>query len=162
MSDTIEVNGITFTKEKPTKAGYYLTADVLPKVTWVHAVTVEPEYDDSTELGCWTMQWKPVSELDYYWHRLVPEQELAAVTKERDEANEKASRIGTAFAQFTSRVGASLDSAGIKEDELGNRVDAALARIKRLEEAGEWMAYARNEDDFNAAVKAWTQAKEAR
>lgn len=60
---------------------------------------------------------------------------LAAVTKERDEANEKASRIGTAFAKFTSRVGASLDSAGIKEDELGNRVDAALARIKRLEEA---------------------------
>ena len=65
------------------------------------------------------------------------ERDLAAVTKERDEANEKASRIGTAFAQFASRVGASLDSAGIKEDELGKRVDATLARLKRLEEAVE-------------------------
>lgn len=35
-------------------------------------------------------------------------------------------------------------------------------RIKRLEAAGEWMAYARNDDDFNAAVKAWAKAKEAK
>jgi hypothetical protein len=120
MSDTIEVNGITFTKEKPTKAGYYLTADVLPKATWVHVVTVEPEYTDSTELGCWVMMWKPVSELDYYWHRLVSEQELAA----------------------------------------------ALARIKRLEEAGDamskWLASPRNLGGDTLLANDWTQAKEAR
>jgi hypothetical protein len=56
----------------------------------------------------------------------------------------------------------------VGDDELGrsercirNEIKLLKASIKRLEEAGEWMAYARNEDDFNAAVKAWTQAKEA-
>lgn len=78
MSDTIEVNGITFTKEKPTKAGYYLYATVSPNRTWVRPITVEPEYENTTELGCCHYQWHPVSELNYYWHRLVSEQEVAA------------------------------------------------------------------------------------
>jgi hypothetical protein len=103
MSDTIEVKGITFTKEKPTKAGYYLTAEVVPNATWVHAVTVEPEYDDSTKLGCWTMQWKPVCELDYYWHRLVPEQELAAMTAERDKWKRLASSAEQYARDFAAR-----------------------------------------------------------
>lgn len=116
MSDTIEVNGITFTKEKPARAGYYLYATVNPNMTWVYATTVEPEYVDATELGCWHYQWHPVSELNYYWHRLVPEQELST----------------------------------------------ALARIKRLEEIGDWIVDARTDDELYAAIKAWTQAKEAR
>lgn len=78
MSDTIEVNGITFTKEKPTRIGYYLYATVSPNRTWVHPIMVEPEYENTTELGCCHYQWHPLSELNYYWHRLVSEQELSA------------------------------------------------------------------------------------
>jgi len=156
MSDTIEVNGITFTKEKPTKAGYYLTADVLPKATWVHVVAVEPEYNDTKELGCWVMMWKPVSELDYYWHRLVPEQDLAAVTKERDAL----------------RVHCTIADQGLDEMYgLTTRLGEAAARIKRLEEAGDDLAKIigppgsdmwADEPESDRAYLAWTQAKEAR
>lgn len=66
--------------------------------------------------------------------------EVARLTKERDEANEETSEIVAAFGRFTSRVAAGLDSAGIKDDDIGTRVDAAIVRIKRLEDAGRQLA----------------------
>ncbi len=45
---------------------------------------------------------------------------------------------------------------------LERELSAALARIKRLEEIGDWIVDARTDDELYAAIKAWTQAKEAR
>jgi hypothetical protein len=45
---------------------------------------------------------------------------------------------------------------------LERELAAALARIKRLEEIGDGIVDARTDDELYAAIKAWTQAKEAR
>jgi vacuolar-type H+-ATPase subunit I/STV1 len=117
------------------------------------------------------------------------ERELAAVTKERDALRVHCTIADQTLDEMyglTTRLGEAIASIDVLKDErdewqaeadgIGEQLnklskqyafalderDAALTRIKRLEEAGEWMASARNEDDFNAAVKAWTQAKEAR
>jgi hypothetical protein len=57
----------------------------------------------------------------------------------------------------------------VGDDELGrsercirNEIKLLKARIKRLEEIGDWIVDARTDDELYAAIKAWTQAKEAR
>jgi hypothetical protein len=149
MSDTIEVNGITFTKEKPTRAGYYLYATVSPNRTWVSPITVEPEYENTTELGCCHYQWHPLSELNYYWHRLVSEQEFAAVTKERDEWKDIANRALNSVKDFA-----------VENRQIAQALQESIARIKRLE------AFANrflSPEDLGYQVSNWTRddAREA-
>lgn len=62
------------------------------------------------------------------------ERELAAVTKERDEAKELADRFDDVLCKLVVRARSSLASAGIPEGELSARIEAACARIKRLED----------------------------
>jgi len=43
-----------------------------------------------------------------------------------------------------------------------NEIGLLKEHVRRLEKAGEWVAYAANEDDHRAAIQAWEKAKEAK
>ena len=58
------------------------------------------------------------------------------------------------------------DAQPTRLDQTNLCVESEIARLKariaRLEEAGERVAYARDEDDLRAAIQAWEKAKEAK
>jgi hypothetical protein len=95
----------------------------------------------------------------------------------KENKNDKTPRTDAAasinsfpWLQFESeKLERELNTATVNEAIAENKVHIlekelkqAQDRIKRLEVAGEWAAYARNEDDHHAAIKAWEKAKEAK
>ena len=82
-------------------------------------------------------------------------QSSECVRRERDTLSERVKRLEEAR---TKAAADSLANMLIHEEAMAKM--AAL--IKRLEEAGEWVAYAANEDDHRAAIQAWNQAKETK
>lgn len=76
------------------------------------------------------------------------------LTRERDEARTLAARRGEVLEKLVSKASASLASAGIQEGELGDRIEWACVRVKRLEEElGDWKRCADNLHDVILRVQ---------
>jgi hypothetical protein len=106
------------------------------------------------------------------------ESEVARLTKERDELNKRHDNLISDWAEIDQKIREFAIRAQVPKDVIdgdsyhvpgpldvlaliGMQYGAAIARIKRLEEAGDAMAYNGNVD-FDVLVAFWEKAKEAK